>query len=303
MLGLSPLYRNNKISKLNFISFLISSIGFISIATYYRHMTTFNFGFVNFLSIKYMQILNFTSELMTGIVYFFQYIILSKQLHFEIKVKNLLLHINEIIALDTNTKGRKEIIIYSLIVIVTNFIYEFPLFIMHFFEQNSIILAIFYILPTFVASLLTDYYCGGILLAAFYLKAINTNVMNVIDKIKHLIDRQTKKNQNMQEFCDLSDRLDEMQMFHRNVCTMTMEWNRLWSMLTLIYIIWRLFLMVMELYYIFIVMKLSRNNASSEYDFIGMGNGMAMFLVVSFVYSLVKISFCCQKVINEVINL
>lgn len=299
--GLLPLYTTNNKTKLNIILFQIYSFGFVSIAIYYRHTTsTYNFESFNFLSDYYSLILNLSSELITLIVYFLQHINLSKQLNFDLKVKQFLQHINEIILLDDDRNGQKEIIIYSIIVCVTNIIYEIPLFVIHYYDQKNVIFGIYFILPIIVTSLLSDYYCGGILLAAFYLKKLNQKLVKTINEIGHLISRKNKNHKFMQQFCDLSDKLDKLQMLHKQICCMTMEFNRLWSMTMLIYIIWRVFAMIMELYYIFIVVKLSIN-ASNQYDLVEMNNGMAMFLIISCIYSLVKISLCCQCVIHEVI--
>lgn len=236
------------------------------------------------------------------IIYLLQHLNIIQRMRYEIKIEQFLSQVNQVIQLDHKCAHR-YISIYIIIVISTNFLHEFSLYTRHIEEVNNIFLTINYVLQSIIPTLLTDYYCGCLLVSSYYFRQINKHLTIVIYQLivltKHIQARRydKRKYQFMQEFCNISDRIDEIAQTHRKLCEMTIEYNRLWSKLTLIYFIWKFYLLVTQLYINFILIKLAVK--FWHFDMIAVVVGS--FLLFSHAFSLVKIAYCSQKIMNEVI--
>lgn len=303
--GLLP-QNHFKSPQLNLIIFYIYSITFLSITIYYYKDWSFvarsNLPFVSNLTIFYSKSLHVTGIGIITIVYLLQHLNLAERLKFEAEAKIFLADVNQTVwSFNTRNVGRNPVILYTAIVIVTNVVYELPLYIEHSRAVNNAFLTVVYILQSVIPTLLTDYFCGGMLVVEFYFKHLNIQIRQIISRTIYLtnkvqIQNGDRKYNFMQQFCDLSDRLDRMAAMHKRLSCLTLEYNRIWSKLTLFYVIWRFYLLVTQSYVHFIVIKLAiqfwRSNVLAQV--------IGMILLFSHAYSLVKIAYCCQRVVNEV---
>lgn len=303
--GLLPVIRYNK-SRLNVICFYIYSMVCLSFMIHYYEDWSFvanaNIKFVSSLTILYSKSLQFTSITLLVLVYFFQHLSCMKRLKIEETIEGFLVALNGKCFFD-HRKAQKQIICFAATVIITNIPYEITLFVKNYNSgTQNLFLAAVYIVPSALITLLIDYYCGCMLLSAFYFKQINSSVAIIIGRIKGLLRKvhtlgYDKKNKFMQEFCNLSDQLDEMAVFHKKLSVITLRYNEMWSNLTLLFVIWRFFLLTTQLYIDFIIIKLAIKYGRSAWDI----QIITMFLMFTYTSSLLKVAVCCRKVMSEVI--
>lgn len=298
--GLIPPILQNK-SRLNFIIFYTYSIAFLSTIIYFYQdwssVASFNNGYVTNLTIFYSNSLNITSLSLLSSVYICQHVNVHAKLRLERQSKAFLKQLHKTFCLHSND-GQKQIIAFVAIVILTNCPYCIALFVKNFNRTQNIFLATIYVLPSEIPTLLTDFFCGCMLISAHYFKQINGKLLEIVKKINELIGsiNGTKKFQFMREFCELSDRLDEI-VFVRKVLTyLTIECNRLWTKWIMIYLCWRFYLLAAQLYINFVLIKLM-----IIYWRISMFNIFySMILILTDAFSMIKISYCCWKVMKEV---
>lgn len=305
--GLLPVIRYNK-SRLNFICFYIySTVCFSILICYYDDwsmVATRNTKFVSDLTFLYSKSLNFTSQTLLVLVYFFHHINLMKRLKIEETIEQFLDDLNGKCPFD-DRKAQKHIIIFVAIVIVTNVPYEVVLFVKNFSSgTHNVFMAAIYVVPSALITLLIDYYCGCMLLCAFYFKQINKSVATIMARIEKLLRKvhsssYKKKQRFMQEFCDLSDQLDDMAVLHKKLSVITLRYNEMWSKLTLLYVIWRFFLLTTQLYIDFIIVKLVIIYGQSAW----LIQLITIFMGYTYISSFLKIVLSCRKVMKEVIGL
>lgn len=303
LFGLIPPIRQSK-SPLNLIIYYAYSITFVSVIIYYYKdwssvaSSSINNGLITNLTIFYSNSLNITSLSLLSSVYIIQHLNLYKKLQFEKRSKTFFKHFNKTFCLTSKNYPKTEIIIFVAIVVITNVPYTIALFVKNFNRTNNVFLAIIYVLPSEIPTLLTDFFCGYMLVSGFYFKQLNEKLLVIVKVIIDIIGKikTTKKYQFMKEFYDLSDQLDEV-AFNRKVLTsLTLEFNRLWSKWIMIYLCWRFYLLAAQLYINFVLIKIM-----IIYWQISMFNIFYSFILIfTDAFSMIKISYCCWRVIKEV---
>lgn len=248
-----------------------------------------------------------TSMIMFAFIYFYQNknIFLINDLHqsAEIVTKK----INKKIGGYNNDDFNKGLIKFIIFVIFLNFAYGYgvalKLQLGGKIGVNIIFKGIVYAIPTTIIAVTTDYYCGNMFFITFYFKQLNHYIKNnIVTKANDLIFEVEnriveRKYQYMQEFCMLSDELDELAMLHEELCNIALRFNELWEKQICAYTLWRSYIFLAQLYMEFIFIRFSLAFPNDDYSDWHLHSIVMMFNQIA---SISKITYCCSGMIFQV---
>lgn len=179
---------------------------------------------------------NITCVVVVSLVYFNQNVSYRRQIDHAAKMSNLFRQINE--SCSDNLRYRKSLRIFLFFGVFINVLAQIMIALKYNmttkFEHQFDIL--FTVLPNMVVQFVSDWYMGGMLMMAAHFRLINTEVKRILTKATRLTreaesrDNHHRKYLFMQDFCDLSDRLDRMAMLHRSLKTCVGEFNKLYQL-------------------------------------------------------------------------
>lgn len=236
-------------------------------------------------------------------IYLFQWIDLKKHLSYNHKITKYLCQIYAIIGNDKKKYCNKQlrnfilIALIIFIIITTGIIYKYNY--VHPNENSIIIVAISHIPIIYVPILIADFYWGIMLLFTYFFKQVNGKIKIIIINAQTLVKRAEQRNGGkihfMQEFCNLSDQLDEMKSIHCQLSVMLLEFNLLWSKQMLVFMIWRFSSFVSNIYVQFVVFLKSID----DINMYGFAITSCCVTIVQF-WTIISIIQSCADVTNEV---
>lgn len=249
-------------------------------------------------------IFRFATIIMPIIFYFFQWIDLKKHLCYYCKITKYLSQIYAIIGNDKKKFCLKQlrnfilIAIIIFLIIIIGIIYKFGY--LNSKEHSIFFTTISFIPINYVPILIADFYWGIMLLFRCFFKQVNGKIKIIIINAQTLVKRAEQRNGGkiyfMQEFCNLSDQLDEMKSIHSELSTLLLEFNSLWSKQMLFFMIWRFSSFVSNIYVQFVVFLKSIDDVNMY------GLGIISCCVTIFQFWIViNIIQSCADVTNEVI--
>lgn len=162
--------------------------------------------------------------------------------------------------------------------------------------------SILYLIPNTIIMISFEYYFGGMWLIVYYFKKLNQNIKEIIAKTRHLekkiLFKEESKYNFMQDFCDLSDKLDKLANFHQQLCDLTRNFSAVWSTRMLLNVIWRLFFLVLQPFMVF----LAANKSVLSSRKFGLTLLIISCMLALQIWSAMKITCSCADVIRQVIN-
>lgn len=243
------------------------------------------------------------SMTMFAITYLYQNKNILASNRLEERVKFVVEKINMKIG-DNHCDFKKGLTKFLSVIIFMNFAYAYgvalKLQLGGIVDSNLVLKGLLFAFPTTIIAVTTDYYCGGMLFFGFYFKQLNRHIKELVVRSKELIDvvenRVERKYQFMLEFCELSDKLDELSILHEELCDVTLRFNELWQKQICAYTLWRSYIFLAQLYMEFIFIRFSMQ-FSDDYSDWHMHSFVMLF---NQIVSILKITFCCSSVTFQV---
>lgn len=162
--------------------------------------------------------------------------------------------------------------------------------------QVSIIL-----LVNFIISFLPSYICGGMLLFSYCFKQINLNIKNILKQAEYisielLTNGKYQRQMTMQQFCDLTDKLETMAIFHLQLSKLSIEFIALGSFQFIVFTCWKL---VTSIFQIFTIYSTLSNNTKIHKRVLWLMMANIMALLADFIILIVTM-YVCAAITNEV---
>lgn len=246
-----------------------------------------------------------TSMIMFALIYFYQNKNISLNNDLQECAKIVVKKINNKIGQNNDALNR-GLIKFIIFVIFLNLAYGYgvalKLQLGGKIGVNMIFNGFLYAIPTTIISVTTDYYCGSMFFITFYFKQLNNYIKNVVTRANDLINDVEnriveRKYQFMQEFCILSDELDELAMLHEELCDMALKFNELWTKQICAYTLWRSFIFLAQLYMEFIFIRFSLAFPNDDYSDWHLHSIVMMFNQIA---SISKITYSCSGIMFQV---
>lgn len=239
LLGIIPF----NIKKFPIILFHFYSWFIFTVITYFYLRNTYYFqmrikgwfdGDISELARFFIQSFNFTCVGVFFTIYFYQNLNYHQQYIFANNAKQLLRQIGKSCA--GKLQYRKEFGKFIFFGPFMNFLGQ-GLVLWKFSLATSLLdhLNFLNIVPNCIILFLTDCYVGVMLLMAIHFKLLNVEVKRILVQATSLtreaeLRDDRRKYMFMQDFCNLSDQLDRMAMFHRQLKACVSDFNQMYQL-------------------------------------------------------------------------
>lgn len=157
------------------------------------------------------------------------------------------------------------------------------------------------LLINFIISFLPCYICAGMLLSTFCFTQINLNIKNTLNQAKYismdlLRNGKHKKQMTMQQYCDLTDKLETMAIFHFQLSKLTVKFVALCSIQFTVYTCWKLLTSIFQIFTIYSTLS---NNKKLHKRVLWLIMANVMAISADFIILIVT-TYVCAAVTKEV---
>lgn len=251
------------------------------------------------ISLFYLLFVRIVPIVFLNMTYFFNIINIYKHLSFNEKLRLFMAgNINSLI-----TKKRQFYIFlirYFLYTSLISFFYHWAFMFRHvtYSKDTNVIKQLLYFIPNFILSLIFDYYYACLSFGSFLINLLNERLQICFNEIQMIVSKGgVKSNQSyaMQKYCNLSDKIDHIASVYLKIYDLLSNFHNIWDHHLLVYLGYRIILLVMEPFLLFMILK-SKHNFEEKLIllFVTMQPCIAIILTFS------KIIICCSLLQNEV---
>lgn len=304
LFGLLPIITTKKYY---YFSYIYSIIIFIfieyiyySTSFFYRYQYKFSYENVSQIVNTIMKLMKISIVLMLFLMYTCQLKDFQKHLSYNDKIQKYLTKINNILGNNLKSYCKNKLRKYVTSIIMIFIFFSIGTIYRGKFKADTHATVNFGYLPiNFIIYLMVDFYWGIMLVFTYFFKQINFKIKIIIENAQLLVKRAEQRDFGkiyfMQKYCDLSDRLDEMESIHFKLSIFVLQFNMLWSKQLLFFLIWRFADFVFNLY-AEIMTILRFENLANISGFL-VTNGIV--IIVQF-WTLISVVHSCADVTKEV---